>query len=49
MGGASVLTAIRSTIAHCSARLEFGSIERYKEDARRARGLRLIDELRADG
>ena len=30
------------------ARLEFGSIERYKEDVRRARGLRLVDELRAD-
>jgi putative ABC transport system permease protein len=30
------------------ARLEFGSIERYKEDVRRARGLRLVDELRSD-
>ncbi len=30
------------------ARLEFGSIERYKEEVRGARGLRLIDELRAD-
>ena len=30
------------------ARLEFGPIERYKEEVRGARGLRLIDELRAD-
>ncbi|HVQ13912.1 MAG TPA: ABC transporter permease [Vicinamibacterales bacterium] len=30
------------------ARLEFGSVERYKEDVRHARGLRLVDELRAD-
>ncbi len=30
------------------ARLEFGPVERYKEDVRRARGLRLIDELRSD-
>jgi putative ABC transport system permease protein len=30
------------------ARLEFGAIERYKEEVRGARGLRLIDELRAD-
>ena len=30
------------------ARLEFGSIERYKEDVRHARGLGLIDELRSD-
>ncbi|HZM96220.1 MAG TPA: ABC transporter permease [Vicinamibacterales bacterium] len=30
------------------ARLEFGSVERYKEDVRRARGLRLSDELRSD-
>ena len=30
------------------ARLEFGSIERYKEDVRHARGLRLADDLRSD-
>jgi putative ABC transport system permease protein len=30
------------------ARLEFGSVERYKEDVRRARGLRTVDELRSD-
>ena len=36
------------TEARRRARLEFGSIERYKEDVRRARGLRTIDELRTD-
>jgi predicted permease len=30
------------------ARLEFGAVERYKEEARQSRGLRLVDELRAD-
>jgi putative ABC transport system permease protein len=30
------------------ARLEFGAVERYKEEVREARGLRLADELRAD-
>ena len=30
------------------ARLEFGAIERYKEECRESRGLRLLDELRAD-
>jgi putative ABC transport system permease protein len=30
------------------ARLEFGAVERYKEEVRAARGLRLVDELRAD-
>jgi len=30
------------------ARLEFGAVEKYKEEIRGARGLRLIDELRAD-
>src|SRR5262245_6649962 len=34
--------------ARRQARLEFGSVERYKEDVRRARGLRLVDELRSD-
>src|SRR5262249_15512368 len=30
------------------ARLEFGSLEKYKEEIRGARGLCLVDELRAD-
>src|SRR5262245_15361914 len=30
------------------ARIEFGSIERFKDEARHSRGLRLLDELRAD-
>jgi hypothetical protein len=30
------------------ARLEFGSVEKYKEESREARGLRLIDALRGD-
>jgi putative ABC transport system permease protein len=30
------------------ARLEFGGIEKYKEEVRRARGLGLLDELRQD-
>src|SRR6185295_10257752 len=30
------------------ARLEFGGLEGYKERCREARGLRLVDELRAD-
>jgi putative ABC transport system permease protein len=30
------------------ARIEFGSLEKYKEEGREARGLRLIDALRAD-
>jgi hypothetical protein len=30
------------------ARLEFGSVERYKEEARQARGLRIFDDCRAD-
>jgi predicted permease len=30
------------------ARLEFGGVESYKEDCRQARGLRFVDELRAD-
>ena len=30
------------------ARLEFGSVEKYKEEARQSLGLRLIDELSAD-
>jgi putative ABC transport system permease protein len=34
--------------AERQARIEFGAVERYKEEVRGARGLRLIDELRAD-
>jgi len=34
--------------AQRQARLEFGGVERVKEDAREARGVRLFDELRAD-
>jgi putative ABC transport system permease protein len=34
--------------ARRQACLEFGSVERYKEEVRRARGLRLIDEITAD-
>ena len=30
------------------ARLEFGSVEKYKEEARQSLGLRLVDELHAD-
>ena len=30
------------------ARLEFGSVEKYKEEARQSLGLRLVDELRGD-
>ena len=30
------------------ARLEFGGVDSYKEDCRQARGLRFLDELRAD-
>ena len=30
------------------ARLEFGSVEKYKEEARQSLGLKLLDELRAD-
>jgi predicted permease len=30
------------------ARLEFGPVERYQEESRQARGLRLVDELRGD-
>src|SRR5690349_8310584 len=34
--------------ARRQARLEFGSIEHYKEEVRASRGLDLVDELRAD-
>ena len=35
-------------VALRTARMEFGSVERYKEMSREARGLRVIDEVRAD-
>jgi len=35
-------------VARRTARIEFGSVEGYKEMGREARGLRIIDELRAD-
>jgi putative ABC transport system permease protein len=41
-GGLEPVEALRR------ARLEFGAVERYKEEVREARGLRLVDELRAD-
>src|SRR3954470_2105401 len=41
-GGLSPAEAMRI------ARLEFGSIEKYKEEARQSLGLRLFDELRGD-
>src|SRR5437762_13552412 len=30
------------------ARIEFGGLEKYKEEMRQARGLRLLDEIRCD-
>jgi predicted permease len=39
---------ISSDEARRRARLEFGSIEKYKEQTRQSVGLRLIDELRGD-
>jgi putative ABC transport system permease protein len=35
-------------VARRTARVEFGSVERYKEEVRGARGLRLFDEAVAD-
>jgi len=35
-------------VARRTARIEFGSVEGYKEMGREARGLRIIDELHAD-
>jgi hypothetical protein len=35
-------------VARRTARIEFGSVERYKEEVRGARGLRLFDEVAAD-
>jgi predicted permease len=34
--------------AYCQARIEFGSLDKYREESRRARGLRLWDETWAD-
>jgi putative ABC transport system permease protein len=39
---------VEPSAAERQARIEFGSIERYKEEVRGARGLRIVDELRAD-
>ena len=41
-GGLSLADAMRI------ARLEFGSVEKYKEEARQSLGLRLVDESRGD-
>jgi hypothetical protein len=41
-------TGISQEEALRQARLEFGSLEKYKEEIRQARGLLLLDELRAD-
>jgi putative ABC transport system permease protein len=35
-------------VAQRTARIEFGSVERYKEEVRGARGLRLVDEAASD-
>lgn len=43
-----VAEGIEEAEARRRARLEFGSIERYKEEVRGARGLGLVDEMRAD-
>jgi predicted permease len=40
--------ALTAEESYRKARIEFGSIEKYKEEGRRERGLRLHDELRAD-
>jgi putative ABC transport system permease protein len=41
-------TGIDPHEAQRRARLEFGAVEKYKEEIRGARGLRLLDEIRAD-
>ena len=41
-------TGLSRDVALRTARMEFGSVESYKEMGREARGLRIIDELRAD-
>ena len=39
---------LAATDALRQARIEFGAVERYKEECRESLGLRLLDELRAD-
>lgn len=41
-------TGLTRDVALRTARLEFGSVDGFKEMGREARGLRLVDELRAD-
>jgi putative ABC transport system permease protein len=41
-----VRSGLSTAEAHRRARLEFGSVERYKDEGRRSRGLRRIDDLR---
>jgi predicted permease len=43
-----VATGVPRAEAKRRARLEFGGVERVKEECRRARGLRVFDELRQD-
>jgi predicted permease len=43
-----VATGVPRDEARRRARLEFGGVERVKEECRQARGLRLLDELRQD-
>ena len=43
-----VRSGIPRDVASRRARVEFGPLDSIKEDARRARGLRRIDELRQD-
>jgi len=43
-----IRTGVSREEAMRQARLEFGSLEKYKEEIRGARGLRLVDELRGD-
>jgi putative ABC transport system permease protein len=43
-----VARGLSPDVARRTARIEFGSVERYKEEVRGARGLRLFDEARAD-
>jgi predicted permease len=43
-----IRSGLPRSAAERRARLEFGGVESYKEDCRQARGLRFLDELRAD-
>jgi predicted permease len=43
-----VRTGVPREEANRRARMEFGAVESYKEECRRARGLRVFDELRGD-